>query len=60
MKSKRYQTRDRQAGNVIDDFDTLEEARAAIERYEAEDERNGVYEPDFYEVYDTEREEVVY
>ena len=60
MDNKRYQTRDRQAGNLIDDFDTLEEARAAIERYEADDKSNGVYEPDFYEVYDAERGEVVY
>ena len=45
----KYVTRDREAGNVIDEFATMAEAEAAIEEYEAEDLKNGVYEPDFYE-----------
>ena len=57
--TKRFITRDSEAGNIIDEFDTLEEARAAIERYEAEDKQNGDYAPDFYEVYDSEKGEIV-
>ena len=46
----KYITRDREAGNVIDEFATLAEAEAAIEKYEADDKEEGIYEPDFYEV----------
>ena len=42
-------TRDREAGNIIDEFNTMEEAEAAILAYENEDRRLGIYEPDFYE-----------
>ena len=45
----KYITRDREAGNIIDEFATMAEAEAAIERYEAEDQAQGIYEPDFYE-----------
>ena len=46
----RYVTRDREAGNVIDEFNSREEAEAAIAKYEAEDREQGIYEPDFYEI----------
>lgn len=49
-KMKKYVTRDREAGNVIDEFATLKEAEAAIEQYEADDQAEGIYEPDFYEI----------
>lgn len=58
-QNKPYITRDSEAGNVIDEFATLEEARAAIERYEAEDKKDGNYEPGFYEIYNAETEEIV-
>lgn len=48
-KSMKWITRDREAGNVIDEFNTYEEAKAAVSAYEADDERNGYYTPDFYE-----------
>ena len=48
----RYVTRDREAGNVIDEFATLEEARNAIETYEEHDKQDGTYTKDFYEIYD--------
>lgn len=57
---KRYETRDSIAGNVIDWFDTIEEAKEAIKRYEDEDKRYGYFEPDFYEIYDNVKEEVVF
>jgi hypothetical protein len=46
----KYITRDREAGNVIDEFATREAAQEAIEQYELDDQRQGIYEPDFYEV----------
>lgn len=45
----KYITRDREAGNVIDTFDSLEEALKAIESYEAEDMAEGTFTKDFYE-----------
>ena len=47
---KKYATRDREAGNIIEYFSTKEEAEQAIEEYEKADKAEGIYEPDFYEV----------
>lgn len=47
---KKYVTRDREAGNIIEYFNTKEEAEQAIEEYEKADKAEGIYEPDFYEV----------
>ena len=55
----RYITRDKEAGNKIEEFETLEEARAAIIRYEEQDKKEETFEEDFYEIYDTENEEIV-
>ena len=44
--------RDREAGNVITEFDTVEEAKKELEKYEAQDKKDGVYVEDFYEIYD--------
>ena len=46
--------RDREAGNVITEFETLEEAKKELEKYEAQDKKDGVYVEDFYEIYDLE------
>ena len=46
----KYIIRDREAGNVIDEFEKLEEAEAALELYEEEDRINDCYTPDFYEI----------
>lgn len=45
--------RDREAGNVIEHFETVEEAKETLKRYIAEDVENG-YDAteDFYEIYD--------
>jgi len=51
--TKRYIVRDREAGNPIDEFATLEEAETTVEEFEAEDEKDGVFTPEFYEVYDS-------
>lgn len=45
-----YIVRDREAGNVIDRFDTEEEALSALAEYEDEDRADGTYTEDFYEV----------
>lgn len=42
--------RDREAGNIMDEVESLEEGQKVIEQFEAEDRENGNYEPDFYEV----------
>jgi hypothetical protein len=50
MNKIKYITCDREAGNVIDEFATREEAEAAIRAYEEEDRANSCYEEDFYEI----------
>lgn len=46
----RYVIQDREAGNVIDEFNTLTEAKAELERYEEQDKQDGIYTPNFYEI----------
>ena len=46
----KYTVRDREAGNVLDRFSTLEEAREALTSYEETDKYAGVYTEDFYEI----------
>lgn len=55
----RFITRDREAGNEIERFETLEEARKAIEDYEATDKADETYTEDFYEIYDSQEEVMV-
>lgn len=43
-------TADREAGNKIEEFETIEEAKKAIEQYEADDKKDGIYTPNFYDV----------
>lgn len=56
MNRIKYITQDREAGNVIDEFETRAEAEAAIRAYEEDDRANGCYEEDFYDI--KEREEI--
>ena len=46
-----YYTRDCEAGNIIDMFESEQEAKEAIEKYEAVDKEDGTYTLDFYEVF---------
>jgi len=46
----KYVIRDREAGNVIDEYNTLQEAEQVLAQFEEEDKKNGVYTPDFYEI----------
>lgn len=57
---KKYIIRDREAGNVIDSFNTIEQAKAELSRYEQEDEREGTYTPDFYEIVEIDAKSEIY
>ena len=48
--TKIFAIRVRENGDVIDTFDTIEEAKKEIQRYESEDKAEGIYEPNFYEI----------
>ena len=45
-----YKIQDREAGNVIETGLTLEEATKMLVQFEADDKKEGVYTPDFYEI----------
>lgn len=49
----RYVIRDRQCGNIIDKYDNKGKAIYMLDIFEAQDLIDGIYEPHFYEVYDT-------
>ena len=49
-----YAIQDRETGTRIDIFDTLEEAERALEEYESDDMKHGVYTPDLYEIVEVE------
>lgn len=55
----RVYTADREAGNRIEAFETVEEARKAIAAYEEEDKRDGIYTPDFYDVVNEDGESLI-
>lgn len=46
----KWRTQDRETGTIIDEFNTLQEARLAVEDYEQEDKDDGNYTPNFYEI----------
>lgn len=54
-----FQIRDRQGGNFIDSFDLLEAATYALNEYEEADKIDGIYEENFYEIFDTINNEIV-
>ena len=54
-----FQVRDRQGGNVIDAFDSLEAATYALNEYEDADKLDGIYEENFYEIFDSSKDEIV-
>ena len=45
-----YIVRDKEAGNIIDKFETLEEAEKAITNFESQDIDDKIYTPNFYEI----------
>lgn len=54
-RMKKYYTADREAGNLIEAFNTYEEAKQAILAYEEQDKADGTYEENFYAVVDEDR-----
>jgi hypothetical protein len=47
---KTFKIQDREAGNVIETGLTQEEAKKMLEKFEEDDKKDGIYEPDFYEI----------
>ena len=45
-------TADRETGTFINEFDTVEDARAAIVSYEISDKADGIFEENFYCIVD--------
>lgn len=56
----RYIIRDREAGNEIEWCSSIEEAKNIIAKWEEEDIREGIFKPDFYEIYDSKTEEIIW
>jgi hypothetical protein len=54
-----FEIRDRQGGNVIDSFDSLEAAMYALNEYEEADKLEGIYTENFYEIFDTINNEII-
>ena len=54
-----FQVRDRQGGNVIDAFDSLEAATYALNEYEEADKIDNIYKENFYEIFDSSKDEIV-
>lgn len=54
-----FEIRDRQGGNVIDVFDSLEAVTYALNEYEEADKIDGIYEENFYEIFDSSKDEIV-
>lgn len=46
----KYVIRDREAGNIIEGFKTLEKAKKALEKFEKTDKKEGTFEENFYEI----------
>jgi hypothetical protein len=51
---KKFIIQARETGTFIDEFDTIEEAKKELQRYEAEDKQEGSYSEDFYEIVERE------
>ena len=46
----KYVIRDREAGNIIECFKTIEKAKKALEKFEKTDKKEGTFEENFYEI----------
>lgn len=54
-----FKVRDRQGGNVIDSFESLEAATYALNEYEEADKLEGIYTENFYEIFNTINNEII-
>jgi hypothetical protein len=57
--TKRFTVRFRENGEWFEQFDRKEDAITCLKAMEVDDKREQIYEPDVYEVYDNELEEIV-
>lgn len=55
---KKFLIRDAEAGNPIQSFDTLEEAKEVLAEFLEEDAKDG-FKDNIYEIYDTEENEII-
>jgi putative IMPACT (imprinted ancient) family translation regulator len=46
----KYIIQDSEAGNVIEEVSSFEEAQKVVDKYETIDKNEGTYTPDFYEI----------
>ena len=52
-------TADKETGTFIEEFDSIKKANDAIERYEVEDKKEGIFKPDFYDVVNENHESIM-
>lgn len=56
----KYHIRNRISGDLIDYFETFEEALKTLNEYEKYDKNEDIYIPNFYEIYESEKESIIY
>lgn len=54
---KKYIIQDREAGNYIDEFPTLKEAEELVRSWEEEEQADGTYVENFYEIVEVDVQE---
>ena len=54
-----YIIRDHESGNVIDEYRSLDNARRQLRAFIQDDIDNGIYTPNFYEIYDDAAREII-
>ena len=52
-------TADKETGTFIEEFDSIKKAKDAIARYETDDEKEGIFEPDFYDIVNENHESII-
>lgn len=55
-----YLIRVRESGDIFDSFNNLDVAIKELKKYETDDKNDGIFEEDFYEIYDSEKEEIIW
>ena len=57
--SDEFWTADKETGSFIESYDSISDARKAIEGYEEQDKAEGIYTPNFYDVVNDEHDSVI-
>lgn len=58
MSNYKYWTAERETGEFIDGFNSIDEAAEEISRYEEDDRKEGTYTPDFYDIVNEDHDSV--